>query len=48
MSFQNENELKIGASVKATINDKVVESKVISIRFNRVTLKSEKRQRSLL
>ncbi|GAA8261137.1 hypothetical protein KVL81_06580 [Helicobacter pylori] len=42
MSFQNENELKIGASVKATINDKVVESKVISIRFNRVTLKSEK------
>ncbi|GAA8177073.1 hypothetical protein NP0157_10080 [Helicobacter pylori] len=42
MSFQNENELKIGASVKATINDKVEESKVISIRFNRVTLKSEK------
>ncbi|GAA8134496.1 hypothetical protein NP0149_10910 [Helicobacter pylori] len=42
MSFQNENELKIGASVKATINDKVVESKVISIGFNRVTLKSEK------
>ncbi|WP_237004386.1 hypothetical protein [Helicobacter pylori] len=42
MSFQNENELKIGASVKATINNKVVESKVISIGFNRVTLKSEK------
>ncbi|GAA8172732.1 hypothetical protein NP0156_14230 [Helicobacter pylori] len=42
MSFQNENELKIGASVKATINDKVVESKVINIGFNRVTLRSEK------
>ncbi|GAA8428468.1 hypothetical protein HpNP52_11710 [Helicobacter pylori] len=42
MSFQNENELKIGASVKATINDKVVESKVINIGFNRVTLRSQK------
>ncbi|GAA8439906.1 hypothetical protein HpNP55_14410 [Helicobacter pylori] len=42
MGFQNENELKVGALVKATINDKVVESKVISIGFNRVTLKSEK------
>ncbi|WP_100969070.1 hypothetical protein [Helicobacter pylori] len=42
MGYQNENELKIGASVKATINDKVVESKVINIGFNRVTLKSEK------
>ncbi|GAA7180422.1 hypothetical protein HpCK102_10860 [Helicobacter pylori] len=42
MGFQNENELKVGASVKATINDKVVEAKVISIRFNRVTLRSEK------
>ncbi|ADU80650.1 hypothetical protein [Helicobacter pylori] len=42
MGFQNENELKIGASVKATINDKVVEAKVISIGFNRVTLRSEK------
>ncbi|GAA8441534.1 hypothetical protein HpNP56_05620 [Helicobacter pylori] len=42
MSFQNENELKIGVSVKATINDKVVESKVINIGFNRVTLRSEK------
>ncbi|GHR48764.1 hypothetical protein VN0484_11560 [Helicobacter pylori] len=42
MGFQNENELKIGASVKATINDKVVEAKVIGIRFNRVTLRSEK------
>ncbi|GAA9463719.1 hypothetical protein BTM444_06550 [Helicobacter pylori] len=42
MGFQNENKLKIGASVKATINDKVVESKVINIGFNRVTLKSEK------
>ncbi|WRF54590.1 hypothetical protein E5E41_06565 [Helicobacter pylori] len=42
MGFQNENELKLGASVKATINDKVVEAKVISIGFNRVTLRSEK------
>ncbi|MGT0085734.1 hypothetical protein [Helicobacter pylori] len=42
MGFQNENQLKVGASVKATINDKVVESKVISIGFNRVTLRSEK------
>ncbi|WP_100953303.1 hypothetical protein [Helicobacter pylori] len=42
MGFQNENELKIGASVKATINNKVVEAKVISIGFNRVTLRSEK------
>ncbi|GAA8327683.1 hypothetical protein HpBT193_14830 [Helicobacter pylori] len=42
MGFQNENELKIGTSVKATINDKVVEAKVISIGFNRVTLRSEK------
>ncbi|MGL2521836.1 hypothetical protein ACOWN5_06030 [Helicobacter pylori] len=44
MGFQNENKLKVGASVKATINDKVVESKVISIGFNRVTLRSEKGQ----
>ncbi|GAB0053358.1 hypothetical protein YGH029_06760 [Helicobacter pylori] len=42
MGYQNENELKIGASVKATINDKVVEAKVINIGFNRVTLRSEK------
>ncbi|GAA7134624.1 hypothetical protein Kyoto67A_12870 [Helicobacter pylori] len=42
MGFQNENELKVGALVKATINDKVVETKVISIGFNRVTLRSEK------
>ncbi len=42
MGFQNENQLKIGASVKATINDKVVEAKVINIGFNRVTLRSEK------
>ncbi|GAA9398947.1 hypothetical protein TH0818_14560 [Helicobacter pylori] len=42
MGFQNENELKIGALVKATINDKVVEAKVINIRFNRVTLRSQK------
>ncbi|MEJ8603263.1 hypothetical protein [Helicobacter pylori] len=42
MGFQNENELKIGALVKATINNKVVEAKVISIGFNRVTLRSEK------
>ncbi|WP_231224607.1 hypothetical protein [Helicobacter pylori] len=42
MGFQNENQLKVGASVKATINDKVVEAKVINIRFNRVTLRSEK------
>ncbi len=34
--------LKVGALVKATINDKVVEAKVISIGFNRVTLRSEK------
>ncbi|OOQ33629.1 hypothetical protein [Helicobacter pylori] len=40
--FQNENKLELGASVKATINDKVVEAKVINIRFNRVTLRSQK------
>ncbi|MGN8397235.1 hypothetical protein ACR9J6_06965 [Helicobacter pylori] len=44
MGFQNENKLKVGASVKATINNKVVEAKVISIGFNRVTLRSEKGQ----
>ncbi len=42
MGFQNENQLKLGALVKATINDRVVEAKVISIGFNRVTLRSEK------
>ncbi len=42
MGFQNANQLKVGALVKATINDKVVEAKVISIGFNRVTLRSEK------
>ncbi|MCQ2906573.1 hypothetical protein JT124_02360 [Helicobacter pylori] len=42
MGFQNENKLKVRASVKATINNKVVEAKVISIGFNRVTLRSEK------
>ncbi|MCK0495881.1 hypothetical protein MPG72_05705 [Helicobacter pylori] len=42
MGFQNENQLKLGASVKATINGKVVEAKVINIEFNRVTLRSEK------
>ncbi|GAA8884159.1 hypothetical protein HpEKA9_14980 [Helicobacter pylori] len=42
MGFQNENKLKVGVSVKATINDKVVEAKVISIGFNRVTLRSQK------
>ncbi|MGL2635472.1 hypothetical protein ACQJ6R_05680 [Helicobacter pylori] len=42
MGFQNENKLKVGASVKATINNKVVEAKVISIGFNRVILRSEK------
>ncbi|GHR08545.1 hypothetical protein VN0434_12680 [Helicobacter pylori] len=42
MGFQNENQLKVGVLVKATINDKVVEAKVISIGFNRVTLRSEK------
>ncbi|MDU9767720.1 hypothetical protein [Helicobacter pylori] len=42
MGFQNENKLKLGASVKATINDKVVEAKVIGVGFNRVTLRSEK------
>ncbi len=42
MGFQNENQLKVGALVKATINGKVVETKVISVGFNRVTLRSEK------
>ncbi len=42
MGFQNENQLKVGALVKATINGKVVEAKVISVGFNRVTLRSEK------
>ncbi|GAA9067265.1 hypothetical protein BTM356_06290 [Helicobacter pylori] len=42
MGFQNENQLKVGALVKATINDKVVEAKVIGIGFNRVTLRSKK------
>ncbi|GAA9648165.1 hypothetical protein HpVH149_14600 [Helicobacter pylori] len=42
MGFQNENKLKVGALVKATINNKVVEAKVIGIGFNRVTLRSEK------
>ncbi|GAA7461133.1 hypothetical protein ckin119_03780 [Helicobacter pylori] len=42
MGFQNENKLKVGALVKATINNKVVEAKVISVGFNRVTLRSEK------
>ncbi len=42
MGFQNENQLKVGALVKVTINGKVVEAKVIGIWFNRVTLRSEK------
>ncbi len=42
MGFQNENQLKVGALVKATINGKVVEAKVINIGFNRVTLRSKK------
>ncbi|WQX86396.1 hypothetical protein KVJ60_04810 [Helicobacter pylori] len=42
MGFQNENKLELGVSVKAMINDKVVEAKVINIRFNRVTLRSQK------
>ncbi|WRD57335.1 hypothetical protein E5E84_06620 [Helicobacter pylori] len=42
MGFQNENELKVGTLVKATINNKVVEAKVIRIGFNRVTLRSQK------
>ncbi|MCQ2688011.1 hypothetical protein JT130_02900 [Helicobacter pylori] len=42
MGFQNENKLGLGALVKATINNKVVEAKVINIGFNRVTLRSEK------
>ncbi|UOS23308.1 hypothetical protein [Helicobacter pylori] len=42
MGFQNKNQLEVGSSVKATINDKVVEAKVIGIGFNRVTLRSEK------
>ncbi|WQY43689.1 hypothetical protein KVJ95_06825 [Helicobacter pylori] len=39
---KRKNQLKVGALVKATINDKVVEAKVINIGFNRVTLRSEK------
>ncbi|MFP5998013.1 hypothetical protein ACLF8E_06685 [Helicobacter pylori] len=42
MGFQNENKLELDASVKATINNKVVEAKVINIGFNRVTLRSQK------
>ncbi|WRA87849.1 hypothetical protein E5L39_06855 [Helicobacter pylori] len=42
MGFQNENKLKVGALVKATINNKVVEAKVISIGLNRVTLRNQK------
>ncbi|RVZ48386.1 hypothetical protein EC558_06580 [Helicobacter pylori] len=42
MGFQNENKLELGASVKATINNKVMETKVINTGFNRVTLRSEK------
>ncbi|GAA8042264.1 hypothetical protein JP0565_14830 [Helicobacter pylori] len=42
MGFQNENQLKVGALVKAIINDKVVEAKVIGIGFNRVILRSQK------
>ncbi|MCQ2690151.1 hypothetical protein JT071_06315 [Helicobacter pylori] len=42
MGFQNENKLKVGALVKSTINNKVVETKVINIGFNRVTLRSQK------
>ncbi|RVY95462.1 hypothetical protein, partial [Helicobacter pylori] len=42
MGFQNENKLELGALVRATINDKVVEAKVINIGFNRVTLRSQK------
>ncbi|EJB87127.1 hypothetical protein HPHPH11_0677 [Helicobacter pylori Hp H-11] len=42
MGFQNENKLKVGALVKATINNKVVEAKVINIGFDRVTLRSQK------
>ncbi|GHQ89626.1 hypothetical protein VN1239_09510 [Helicobacter pylori] len=42
MGFQNENKLELGALVKATINDKVVEAKVIRVGLNRVTLRSQK------
>ncbi|MFP6039872.1 hypothetical protein ACLF80_05955 [Helicobacter pylori] len=42
MGFQNENKLELGALVRATINNKVVEAKVINIGFNRVTLRSQK------
>ncbi|MFP5955365.1 hypothetical protein ACLF9F_06465 [Helicobacter pylori] len=42
MGFQNENKLELGALVKATINNKVVEAKVIGVGFNRVTLRSQK------
>ncbi|GAA6794834.1 hypothetical protein Kyoto1A_14600 [Helicobacter pylori] len=42
MGFQNENQLKVGALVKAIINNKVVEARVISIGFNRVILRSQK------
>ncbi|RVZ67377.1 hypothetical protein EC578_07195 [Helicobacter pylori] len=44
MGFQNENKLKVGVLVKATINNKVVEAKVISIGLNRVTLRTDKGQ----
>ncbi|MGL2701009.1 hypothetical protein ACQJ8E_04290 [Helicobacter pylori] len=44
MGFQNENKLKVGALVKATINNKVVEAKVIGVGFNRVTLRTDKGQ----
>ncbi|EJC05269.1 hypothetical protein HPHPP11B_0879 [Helicobacter pylori Hp P-11b] len=39
MGFQNENKLKVGASVKATINNKVVEAKVINIGLQSCNLK---------
>ncbi|RVZ78649.1 hypothetical protein [Helicobacter pylori] len=42
MGFQNENKLELGALVKSTINNKVVEAKVINIGLNRVTLRSQK------
>ncbi|WRE70661.1 hypothetical protein KVD45_06450 [Helicobacter pylori] len=40
--FSKRKSVKVGALVKATINGKVVEAKVINIGFNRVTLRSEK------
>ncbi|WRF58358.1 hypothetical protein FNE52_02560 [Helicobacter pylori] len=41
------NKLGIDAEVKATIKDRVMESKIIGIRNNRATLQSEKGNEAL-